>query len=126
MQQGKQMEIHRINIKQKLSLLTEQWSPKIIAQMNDYVFKLAKIQGDFIWHSHPETDEAFIVLEGSLVIEYRDDRIELEKGEMCVVPKGVEHKPFAERECHIMLIEPASTVNTGDEGGERMIEAEWI
>jgi mannose-6-phosphate isomerase-like protein (cupin superfamily) len=120
------MEIRGINIKQKLSLLTEQWSPKIIAQMNDYVFKLAKIQGDFVWHSHSETDEAFIVLEGSLVIKFRDDRIELEKGELCVVPKGVEHKPFAEGECHIMLIEPAGTVNTGDEGGERTIKAEWI
>lgn len=120
------MEIRGINIKQKLSLFTEQWSPKIIAQMNDYVFKLAKIQGDFIWHSHSETDEAFIVLEGSLVIEYRDARIGLEKGEMCIVPKGIEHKPFAERECHIMLIEPTGTVNTGEEGGERTIEAEWI
>ncbi len=120
------MEIRGINIKQKLSLFTEQWSPKIIAQMNDYVFKLAKIQGDFIWHSHSETDEAFIVLEGSLVIEFRDARIELEKGEMCIVAKGIEHKPFAEGECHIMLIEPTGTVNTGEEGGERTIEAEWI
>ncbi len=120
------MDIRTISLIEKLSLFTDHWSPKIIAQMNDYLFKLAKIQGDFIWHSHPETDEAFIVLEGSLVIDFRDNRIELNKGEMCVVPRGIEHKPSAERECHLIVIEPAGTVNTGNIGGERTIEAEWI
>jgi mannose-6-phosphate isomerase-like protein (cupin superfamily) len=120
------MDIRTISLIEKLSLFTDHWSPKIIAQMNDYLFKLAKIQGDFIWHSHPETDEAFIVLEGSLVIDFRDARIELNKGEMCVVPRGIEHKPSAERECHLLVIEPAGTVNTGNIGGERTVEAEWI
>lgn len=120
------MEIRGINIEQKLSLFTEHWSPKVIAQMNDYVFKLAKIQGEFIWHSHPETDEVFIVLEGSLVIDFRDDRIELNQGEMCVVPRGIEHKPSAKHECHIMVIEPAGTVNTGDAEGDKTVDEVWI
>ena len=120
------MEIRGINIEQKLSLFREHWSPKIIAQMNDYVFKLAKIQGKFIWHSHPETDEVFIVLEGSMVIEFREGPIELNKGEMCVVPHGVEHMPFAEHECHIMLIEPAGTVNTGDAESDKTVDEVWI
>ena len=120
------MDIRTISLIKKLSLFSDHWSPKIIAQMNDYVFKLAKIQGDFIWHNHPETDEAFIVLEGSLVIYFRDNRIELNKGEMCVVPRGIEHKPSAERECHLLVIEPAGTVNTGNIEGERTVEAEWI
>ncbi len=120
------MGIRTISLNKKLSLFSDHWSPKIIAQMNDYVFKLAKFQGNFIWHSHPETDEAFIVLKGSLVIDFRDVRIEINKGEMCVVPRGIEHKPSAERECHLLVIEPAGTVNTGNIGGERTVEAEWI
>ena len=108
------MEYHAINLGEKLTLFAEQWSPKIIAQMNDYHFKLAKVQGEFVWHDHPETDEVFLVLHGTLEIQFRDGKVLLNEGEMFVVPKGVEHKPVAERECHIMLVEPVGTVNTGD------------
>ena len=108
------MEYHAINLEEKLALFAEQWSPKIIAQMNDYHFKLAKVQGEFVWHDHPETDEVFLVLHGTLEIQFRDGKVLLNEGEMFVVPKGVEHKPVAERECHIMLVEPVGTVNTGD------------
>lgn len=121
------MDYTVINFGDKLAKFTAHWSPKIIAQMNDYHFKLAKIQGEFVWHSHPETDEVFIVLEGELHIALRDGVVELRAGEMFVVPKGVEHKPIVERECHILLVEPAGTVNTGDAGGEMTVEeAEWI
>jgi mannose-6-phosphate isomerase-like protein (cupin superfamily) len=107
-----------INLQQKLTKFSEQWSPKIIAQMNDYHFKLAKVQGEFVWHSHADTDEVFFVLEGELIIEFRDGPVTLKKGELFVVPKGVEHRPLAAQECHIMLVEPAGLVNTGDAGGD--------
>jgi len=103
-----------INLQHKLSLFTDQWSPKIIAQIDDYQFKLAKLQGDFVWHSHPETDEAFIVLAGQMRIDFRDGDVELHVGEMLVVPKGVEHKPCADSECHVMILVHEGTVNTGD------------
>jgi mannose-6-phosphate isomerase-like protein (cupin superfamily) len=115
-----------INLAQKLSLFSEHWSPKIIAQMNEYHFKLAKVQGEFVWHSHPETDEVFFVVDGSLNIEMRDRSVTLKAGEMVVIPKGVEHRPVAQAECHILLVEPAGTVNTGDAGGELTAETEWI
>ncbi len=108
------MQYPSINLQQKLSLFSEHWSPKIIAQLNDYHFKLAKVQGEFVWHDHPETDEVFLVIKGKLTILFRDGEVTLNEGEMFVVPKSVEHKPVAENECHIMLIEPAGTVNTGD------------
>jgi mannose-6-phosphate isomerase-like protein (cupin superfamily) len=116
-----------INFAEKFSLFSEHWSPKIIAQMNDYHFKIAKIQGEFVWHSHLETDETFIVLHGKMRIEFRDGVVNLKAGEMCVVPKGVEHKPIADEESHILLIEPSGTINTGDTGGELTVEVtEWI
>jgi mannose-6-phosphate isomerase-like protein (cupin superfamily) len=108
------MKYNSINLQQKLNLFSEHWSPKIIAQLNDYHFKLAKVQGEFEWHKHPETDEAFIIIKGQLKILFRDGEVILSENEMFVVPKGVEHKPVAENECHIMLIEPVGTVNTGD------------
>ena len=121
------MDFQSINLKEKLSLFAEHWSPKIIAQMNDYHFKLVKLQGDFVWHRHDETDEVFIVLEGALSIDFREGRVILKSGEILVVPKGVEHKPFAEQECQVMLVEPAGTVNTGDAGGEMTAEdGIWI
>ncbi|MGD2162267.1 MAG: cupin domain-containing protein [Anaerolineales bacterium] len=121
------MDIKVINFKQKFALIEEQWSPRIISQMNDYHFKLARIQGEFIWHSHPETDEVFIVIEGEMQIYFRDQEVKLSRGEMCVVPASVEHKPVAEHECQILLIEPAGTLNTGDAGGERTKSEEvWI
>ena len=116
-----------IDLTQKLTTFSEHWSPKIIAQMNDYHFKLAKLQGDFVWHRHVDTDEAFLVIQGSMQIDFRDGRVELGAGEMVVVPKGVEHKPWAEKECHVLLVEPAGTVNTGDAGGERTTKNEvWV
>jgi mannose-6-phosphate isomerase-like protein (cupin superfamily) len=116
-----------INFEEKLGKFSEQWSPKIIAQLNDYHFKVAKIQGEFIWHDHPETDEVFVVLKGHLVILFRDCRVSLNEGEMFVVPKGMEHKPVAENECQILLIEPAGTVNTGNVVNERTASNDiWI
>ncbi|MDH5606658.1 MAG: cupin domain-containing protein [Anaerolineae bacterium] len=121
------MTLDKINIVEKMGLIEEQWSPKIIAQMNDYHVKLAKIQGEFVWHSHAETDEIFYVVVGEMGIAFRDRDVILATGDMIVVPKGVEHKPFARQECQIMLVEPAGTINTGDAGGERTIETlEWI
>ena len=108
------MKFQPINFEEKLLKFSEHWSPKIIAQLNDYHLKLAKVQGEFVWHDHPETDEVFIVVKGQLEILFRDGSVLLKEGEMFVVPKGVEHKPVAENECHILLIEPAGTVNTGD------------
>ena len=116
-----------INFAEKFSQFTDLWLPRIIAQMNDYHFKLAKIQGEFIWHSHPETDEVFIVISGSLTIHLRAEDVQLKAGEMVVVPQGVEHKPSAEQECHILLIEPAGTRNTGDAEGDLTAENDvWI
>ena len=108
------MKYQPINFEEKLLKFSEHWSPKIIAQLNDYHLKLAKVHGEFIWHDHPETDEVFIVVKGQLKILFRDGSVLLNEGEMFVVPKGVEHKPVAENECHVLLIEPAGTVNTGD------------
>jgi len=108
------MDYQSINIQEKLAKFSEHWSPKIIAQMNDYHFKVVKVQGEFVWHDHPETDEVFIVLKGQLEIQFRDGKVLLHEGEMFVVPKGVEHKPVAEKECRMMLVEPAGTINTGD------------
>jgi mannose-6-phosphate isomerase-like protein (cupin superfamily) len=108
------MKYQPINFEEKLVKFSEQWSPKIIAQLNNYHFKLAKVQGEFVWHDHPETDEVFIVVNGQLDILFRDGKVSLNEGEMFVVPKGVEHKPVAENECHILLVEPAGTVNTGN------------
>jgi mannose-6-phosphate isomerase-like protein (cupin superfamily) len=109
-----EMSVKKINLKDKLSKFSEHWSPRIIAEMNDYQFKLAKIKGEFVWHDHKDTDEVFIVIEGTMSIEFRDGIVDLGEGELCVVPKGVEHKPYAENECKIMLIEPRGVVNTGD------------
>ena len=106
-----------INFEDKLAKFSERWSPKIVAQMNDYHFKLVKLQGDFVWHHHPDTDEAFIILDGAMSIDFRDGRVDLKRGEMFVVSKGIEHKPFAGEECKILLVEPAGTINTGDSGG---------
>jgi len=103
-----------INFAQKLSLFTEQWSPKIIAQVNDHQFKLVRLQGEFVWHAHENTDEVFLVLEGRMIIDFRDGEAPLGPGEMIVIPRGVEHRPRAEEECRVLLVETAGTVNTGD------------
>jgi mannose-6-phosphate isomerase-like protein (cupin superfamily) len=116
-----------INLRQKLGLFAEQWQPKVIAEMNDYQFKVVKLQGDFVWHRHSDTDETFIVIEGNLRIDFRDGTVHLAPGEMFVVPKGVEHKPYAEQEVKLMLIEPRGVRNTGDESGDRTAPGDiWI
>jgi mannose-6-phosphate isomerase-like protein (cupin superfamily) len=121
------MKAAAINFEEKFSRFSEHWSPKIIAQMNDYHFKLARIQGEFVWHSHPETDEVFIVVDGEMRIAFRDGEVGLRAGEMFVVPKGVEHKPSADGECKIILVEPAVTINTGDAAGDLTVEENaWI
>jgi len=121
------MNYTAINFNEKFGRFNEHWSPRVIAEMNDYQFKLAKIKGEFTWHSHSDTDEVFIVIEGGLDIEFRDGRVRLETGEMFVVPKGVEHKPVAEAECRIMLVEPKGIVNTGDLSNELTAENDvWV
>ncbi|MCH2259813.1 MAG: cupin domain-containing protein [Candidatus Thalassarchaeum betae] len=118
MNHGVENNMKKINLKEKLSKFSDHWSPKIIAEMNDYQFKLVKIKGDFVWHNHADTDEVFIVVEGKMKIEFENETVELNEGEMYVVPKGVEHKPFAEDECKIMLVEPRGVVNTGNTEGD--------
>ncbi len=116
-----------INLSDKLSKIDVLWNPKIVAQMNDYYIKLVKIEDEFVWHSHPKTDEVFLVIEGNMRIDFRDGAVELGQGEMVVVPRGFEHKPYAEQECEILLIEPVETINTGDAGGDRTVDdLEWI
>ena len=117
----------KINLKEKYSKFTKHWSPRVIAEMNDYQFKIAKIKGEFVWHDHKDTDETFIVMEGEMSIKFRDGEVKLSKGEMYIVQKGVEHKPYAENECKILLIEPKGVVNTGDSGGSLTAEENvWI
>ncbi len=108
------MKYDSINFKDKFSKFSEYWSPKVIGEMNDYQFKLVKIQGDFTWHDHKDTDEVFIVLKGEMAIDFRDGRVNIAKDEMFIVPKGLEHKPYAEEECKMLLIEPRGVVNTGE------------
>tara|TARA_R100000687_G_scaffold82806_1_gene83379 strand:- start:72200 stop:72631 length:432 start_codon:yes stop_codon:yes gene_type:complete len=108
------MKHTQINFAEKLALFSELWTPKVIAQMNDYQFKLVKLKGDFVWHDHKDTDETFIVLKGSLRIDFRDGFVNIGAGEMYVVPKGVEHKPYAEQQAEVLLIEPRGVINTGD------------
>jgi len=109
------MTYEAINFAQKLSLFDEHWAPKVVAEMNDYQFKIVKIEGDFVFHDHPDTDETFIVLEGNLRIDFRDGHVDIGAGEMYVVPKGVEHKPYAQEEVKMLLIEPRGVLNTGNQ-----------
>lgn len=111
------MTYQPINFSDKFGKFSDHWAPRVIAEMNDYQFKLAKIRGEFVWHEHSETDEVFVVVEGEMSIEFRDGSVDLAEGELFVVPKGVEHKPIASHECKILLIEPRGVVNTGDAGG---------
>jgi mannose-6-phosphate isomerase-like protein (cupin superfamily) len=121
------MNYKAINLNQKFGLFCERWQPKVIAEMNDYQFKIVKLRGDFIWHEHKDTDETFIVVDGVLRIDFRDGAVDVSAGEMFVVPKGVEHKPYAEHEVRLLLIEPRGVLNTGDETGERTAENDvWI
>ena len=116
-----------VNLREKLSLFSDQWTPKVIAALNDLHFKVAKIQGDFVWHSHDDTDEFFLVIAGEFEMQFRDRHVTLTEGEMIVVPKGVEHRPCARHECQILLAELAGTVNTGNVPGERTApDSDWI
>jgi mannose-6-phosphate isomerase-like protein (cupin superfamily) len=120
-------QLKTIDLLDKISQIDGHWQPRVVAEMNDYQFKVVKILGDFVWHSHADTDETFIVLEGRLRIDFRDRSIELCPGEMAVVPKGVEHKPYAESEVKMLLIEPRGVVNTGDTVNERTAENDvWL
>jgi len=116
-----------INFADKLARIHDHWKPRVMAEMNDYQFKIVKILGDFLWHDHPDTDETFIVLDGVLRIDMRDGHVLVRAGEMFVVPRGVEHKPYAEHEVKMMLIEPRGVVNTGAVDSERRAENDvWI
>jgi len=117
----------KININKKFQNFSEFWSPRVIAEMNDYQFKLAKIKGEFIWHTHDDTDEVFIVIEGEMKIELEDDEINLAQGDLFVVPRGIKHKPFAKNECKIMLVEPRGVINTGNVTNELTAKNnDWI
>ena len=122
------MTYEAINFGKKFALFDGQWQPKVVAEMNDYQFKIVKLQGDFIWHDHKDTDETFMVIEGELRIDFRDGTVRVAAGEMFVVPKGVEHKPYAEKEVKMLLIEPRGVANTGDDAaGERTAQNDvWI
>jgi mannose-6-phosphate isomerase-like protein (cupin superfamily) len=121
------LDFEAINFQQKLGLFSEQWTPKVVAEMNDYQFKVVKLQGDFIWHDHKDTDETFIVIEGDLRIDFRDGAVHVAAGELFVVPRGVEHKPYAEHEVKVLLIEPRGVLNTGNETGTRTAPNDvWI
>ena len=121
------MNYKSISFQQKFALFSEQWQPKVIAEMNDYQFKIVKLQGDFVWHDHKDTDETFIVVEGALRIDFRDGAVKVSAGEMFVVPRGVEHKPFAEHEVKLLLVEPRGVLNTGHAGGDRTaVNDVWV
>jgi mannose-6-phosphate isomerase-like protein (cupin superfamily) len=116
-----------VNFDAKLALIHDHWKPRVVAEMNDYQFKIVKILGDFLWHAHVDTDETFIVIDGVLRIDMRDGAVTLRTGEMFVVPRGVEHKPYAEHEVQMMLIEPRGVVNTGALASDRRAENDvWI
>jgi mannose-6-phosphate isomerase-like protein (cupin superfamily) len=121
------MPYQAINLESKLQMLTERWQPRVIAEMNDYQFKVVKLEGDFVWHRHEDTDETFLVLSGNLRIDFRDGAVSVAAGELYVVPKGVEHKPFAENEVQLLLIEPRGVLNTGSAGGKRTAQNDiWV
>lgn len=116
-----------VNLQEKLASFSDTWSPKVVGALNGQHVKLAKLEGEFIWHQHAEEDELFLVLQGELEIELRDRRLRLREGEFCIVPRGIEHKPVAHGEAHVLLFEPTSTRNTGDIESERTVEdPEWI
>ncbi len=116
-----------VNLLAKCELFDEQWQPRIVAEVNDYQFKIARVEGEFVWHAHEDTDEAFLVLEGELRIDLPRGSVTLGPGELYVIPRGVRHRPVAERETKLMLVEPRGVVNTGDAGGELTAEGDrWV
>ena len=121
------MHTEVVNLAQKLRKFSDHWAPRVVAELNDYQLKLAKFEGSFVWHRHAETDEAFLVVKGRMGIELHDRTVHVGEGDLFVVPKGVEHRPFADEECHVLLIEPRGVVNTGERGGELQAENDvWV
>jgi len=117
----------KVNLGEKLSLFRSHWEPKIVGELNGQHVKLVKFRGPFLWHKHDDEDEMFLVIRGEFDMEFRDRTVPLREGEFLIVPRGVEHRPVAEREAHVLLLEPASTINTGDAGGPRTVaQPEWI
>ena len=116
----------KVNVAEKFTLFDEHWSPRIVGALNDSYVKLAKLEGEFLWHHHEAEDELFYVVKGRLLIKFRDEDVWLDEGEFIIVPRGVEHKPVAEREVHVMLLEPKSTINTGDVENERTTRDRWL
>ena len=121
------MNYESINFKEKLSKFDALWSPRVVAEMNDYQFKLVKTEGEFVWHNHPDTDEVFVLIEGNLEIHFRDGKVKLSTGEMFVIPKGVEHKPISQGVAQVLLVEPKGVVNTGDATSELTADNDvWV
>ena len=121
------MQRSSVNLDAKLALISDIWTPKVIAELNDYQIKLVKVQGEFVWHQHDDTDELFLCLSGELRIELRDSTVSLKEGELFVVPRGVEHRPVADEECQLMLIEPRGVINTGDAESTLTAESDrWV
>jgi len=121
------MDYQSINFAKKFAMLDAQWQYRVVAEMNDYQFKIVKIKGDFVWHHHDNTDETFLVLDGTLRLDFLDGAVEVSAGELFVVPRGLEHKPSADKEVKLLLIEPRGTLNTGEGGGERTARNDvWI
>ncbi len=118
--------LRKVVLAEKLALVTDFWSPKAVGAVNDFHVKLVKLKGEFIWHAHEAEDELFLVLQGRLRMQFPDREIVVEPGELIVVPHGIEHRPVADEEAHVLLFEPKSTVNTGTAGGDRTREVEWI
>jgi mannose-6-phosphate isomerase-like protein (cupin superfamily) len=116
-------EIHKINLRDKLSRFDSHWDPKIVGELNGQLVKLVKLQGEFVWHHHEHEDELFLVLRGAFVMQFRDRDVRLEEGEFLIVPRGIEHRPVAEHEVEVLLFEPATTLNTGNVVSERTVVA---
>lgn len=122
-----ELPVEAINLREKLARIDALWSPRIVGQVNDTHVKLARIQGEFEWHHHENEDELFLVVSGRLLLQFRDREVWLEEGEMLIVPRGVEHRPVAPEECHVLMVEPAGTLNTGNVVSDRTVASpEWI
>ena len=118
--------MNKVNLAEKLALFHELWSPKVVGAVNDFHVKLVKLRGEFVWHAHDHEDELFLVLQGTLRMEFRERSVDIGPGEFLIVPHGTEHRPVAEEEVHVLLLEPSTTVNTGTAGGDRTREVEWV
>lgn len=116
----------KVNLEEKFRKVDTTWTPRIVAEVNDFFVKIVKLRGEFVWHRHESEDELFLVTKGEFTVRLRDRDVRLREGELFVVPRGVEHMPVAAREAHVLLLERKSTVNTGDAGGERTIAPEWV